>query len=237
MSSLGSKRDLSGIYEEPMGPVAKVCRVSSPDAHIVITPNTFETDLRDMATVILATPTIQDTPSESRDQPIDRDPLILQDTSTVQGTATDTPVLPSIDLAKGYLIASPPVESIRQLYYYQSDILALLIKALNSPTAVKRLAVSSPAGSGKTNAFVSLLPDIPNRGNGDKVLIVVPSLEIMRQVKKCISTLHPRRYQVEVEHGGNHPRDDDADMYVPFFDIFNAVALSPPLRASEMIVR
>jgi hypothetical protein len=224
MSSLGSKRDLSCIYEEPMGPVAKVCRVSSPDAHIVITPNTFETDLRDMATVILATPTVQDTPSESRDQPIDRDPLILQDTSTVQETAPNTPAIPSIDLVDEDLTASPPVEPIRQLYYYQSDILALLIKALNSPTAVKRLAVSSPAGSGKTNAFVSLLPDIP-------------SLEIMRQVKKCISTLHPRRYQVEVEHGGNHPRDDDADMYVPLFDIVNAVALSPPLRASEMIVR
>jgi hypothetical protein len=237
MPSLGFKRGLSCIYEEPIGPLTKVRRASSPDTHSAITPNTLKADQGDMTSVILATPSDQNTPSVSQDQHFGRDHLILQDTSTVRETAPNTPAIPSIDLVDEDLTAFPPVEPIRQLYYYQSDILALLIKALNSPTAVKRLAVSSPAGSGKTNAFVALLPDIPNRGNGDKVLIVVPSLEIMRQVKKCISTLHPRRYQVEVEHGGNHPRDDDADMYVPLFNGVDALESSPPLKVCGMTVR
>jgi len=216
MSSLGFKRDLSCIYEEPISPLAKVRRASSPDTHLAITPDTLKADLGDMTSVNVATPSDQNTPSVSQDRQVNREPLVLQDTSTVQDTATHTPAIPSIDLIDEDPTDSPQVKPIRQLYYYQRDILALLIRALNSPTAVKRLAVSSPAGSGKTNAFISLLPNIPNRGNGDKVLIVVPSLEIMRQVKKCISTLHPRKYQVEVEHGGHHPQDDEADMYVQY---------------------
>jgi hypothetical protein len=61
--------------------------------------------------------------------------------------------------------------------------------------------------------YVSLLPRIPNRGDADKVLILVPSLEISSQVEKSIRKRHRGKYEVDLEHGGHHPDfDSDPDM-------------------------
>lgn len=215
MDNLESKSDLSCIFEEPLGPNAMVGRATSPNIDLVIQPTSLKADKTEVEPASLETPLILGDPPEALAAPVTQDIPISKDPSDLQVTVpTPSEASPSSSDETQWALA--PTTAVRQLYYYQSDILALLITALNSPTTVKRLAVSSPAGSGKTNAFISLLPDIPNRGSGDKVFILVPTLEIMKQVRNCIRTLHRGKYEVEMEYGGNHPEDLDADMYVLF---------------------
>jgi primosomal protein N' len=151
------------------------------------------------------------------------DPSVIMDTLTIQEVVAtiDDPVRQEepkkADVDPATEQVDPPTTrhkpATRQLYYYQRDTIDSCIEALSVENGSKRFAVSAPAGSGKTETFVSLLPRIPNRGDADKVLILVPSLEILGQVKQLIRKRHRGRYEVDVEHGGNHPDEgSDADM-------------------------
>jgi primosomal protein N' len=95
------------------------------------------------------------------------------------------------------------------LYDYQVRAIHDVLQALQD--GLSRIAVSAATGSGKTAMFVSLVQYIPNRSGQDKVLIVVPSLQIMKQVV-CEIRLRLPDYQVAEEQGQSYADLEIADM-------------------------
>jgi primosomal protein N' len=200
-----SKRGISSVTDTSLDPSAKVHRVAPPDIDPVDNTecaNEIESEHHHL--VLL-------------------DPSVIMDTLTMQEVVA-TPDVPDRQEEPEKADVDPAMVQVdrsssrhkrvtRQLYYYQRDTIDSCIEALSVKNGSKRFAVSAPAGSGKTETFISLLPRIPNRGDADKVLILVPSLEILGQVKQLIRKRHRGRYEVDVEHGGNHPdAGSDADM-------------------------
>jgi hypothetical protein len=200
-----SKRGISSVTDTSLGTAAKVSKIAPPVVESVdSTEPANEIDLDHHHLVLL-------------DSSVGMDTLAIQETATIpdisvrHGEPTKAEVSSaSVPVAHSSTRCKPTT---RQLYYYQRDTIASCLEALKVGSGSKRFAVSAPAGSVKTETFVSLLPKIPNRGDADKVLILVPSLEILGQVKKSIRRRHRGKYEVDVEHGGNHPDDgSDADM-------------------------
>ena len=200
-----SKRGISSVADTSPDPCTKVPKVAPPDIDQVNhTGRADEIESSHHHLVLL-------------------DPSVIMDTLTIQEVVatSDVPVLQEepkkADVDPAIVQVDRPSTrhkpATRQLYYYQRDTIDSCIEALSVENGSKRFAVSAPAGSGKTETFVSLLPRIPNRGDADKVLILVPNLEILGQVKQSIRKRHRGKYEVDVEHGGNHPDEDsDADM-------------------------
>ena len=95
------------------------------------------------------------------------------------------------------------------LYGYQVRAIQDVVQALQAGPS--RIAVSAATGSGKTAMSVDLVQYIPNRSGQDKVLIVVPSLVIMKQVV-CEIRLRLSDYQVAEEQGQSYADLEIADM-------------------------
>ena len=196
-----AKRGLSSVADTSSNPVAKVPRAASPDvdpANNTKCADDLEADHHHL--VLLDT-------SENMDS------LTIQEANTTPDALVRRQ---EVDVTSSTQVERPSTRTKRtprQLYYYQRDTIASCLEALKAANGSKRFAVSAPAGSGKTETFVSLLPDIPNRGDAEKILILVPSLEILGQVMKSIRKRHRGRYEVDLEHGGHHPDEgSDADM-------------------------
>jgi superfamily II DNA or RNA helicase len=96
-----------------------------------------------------------------------------------------------------------------QLRDFQADAIDAVLHALTKDN-LKCIGVSAPAGSGKTTIFTMLIPLIPSLDEGQKVLIVVPHVHLIRQTEDVIRKRFPKRYQIGVEQGAKvaHPDDD-----------------------------
>jgi len=206
-----SKRGIPSDDDSPQGSPAKVSRAALPridgsdvDDTRDVDPDHHHLSLLD-SSLVAAAPIVM-APLPAPDDIASGSPLALRQSLAITLNAeSSVPVRPPA--------TRPRARPIRQLHYYQRFTIDQCLSALRSGSTTKRFAVSSPAGSGKTEMFVSLLPDIPDRGDADKVLILVPNLEILSQVRNLIRKRHRNKYEVDIEHGGNHPDDDsDADM-------------------------
>ena len=100
-----------------------------------------------------------------------------------------------------------------ELRPYQEECIQACLKALNAGRS--RIAVSLPTGSGKTVVFAVLLSRIPPpayRPDATRALVLVSSIELVRQAEKQFRRLFPL-WSVEVEQAGNKATGD-ADVYV-----------------------
>lgn len=96
------------------------------------------------------------------------------------------------------------------MYPHQIFAINRVLESLSS--GVRRIGVSAATGSGKTVLFVTMIHLIPYRGEGDKVLIIVPSVSIMEQVMREIRRSLPRGYVADREQASWTPLDGDQDM-------------------------
>jgi superfamily II DNA or RNA helicase len=96
-----------------------------------------------------------------------------------------------------------------ELRDFQADAIDAVLHALTKDN-LKCIGVSAPAGSGKTTIFTMLIPLIPKLDEGDKVLIIVPYVHLIRQTEDVIRKRFPKRYQIGIEQGATsaHPDDD-----------------------------
>ena len=93
---------------------------------------------------------------------------------------------------------------------YQREAIDRFINALHG--GFTRVSVSAATGSGKTVTFLSMIKQIPKRGEGDKVLILVPTISIIRQIKGELRKWFRNVYEVDEEQGDKEPEDMSADM-------------------------
>jgi len=96
-----------------------------------------------------------------------------------------------------------------ELRDFQADAIDAVLHALTKDN-LKCIGVSAPAGSGKTTIFTMLIPLIPKLDAGDKVLIIVPYVHLIRQTEDVIRKRFPKRYQIGIEQAATtaHPDDD-----------------------------
>lgn len=93
---------------------------------------------------------------------------------------------------------------------YQNIAIRRVVASLKG--GMTRVGLSAATGSEKTTMFVEMIDCIPLREEGDKVLILVPSIEIQEQVLEEVrDRLVPRDYDVSVEQG-SRLADMSADM-------------------------
>jgi ATP-dependent helicase IRC3 len=94
---------------------------------------------------------------------------------------------------------------------YQKSCLQTCLDALRG--GVRRIGVSLPTGAGKTTVFVSLISQIPPRGDkrAKRALIIVNSIELARQSAAQVERLFPE-LSVEIEQGASHKASGAADV-------------------------
>lgn len=111
--------------------------------------------------------------------------------------------------------ASAPVS----LRPYQEECIQDCLAALES--GVTRIGVSSPTGSGKTTIFTHLIDRLPPRPNGgDRVLIIVNSIELALQAANAVTTMFPDK-SVEIEQGSKYKASALADVTVATYQTLN----------------
>lgn len=112
------------------------------------------------------------------------------------------------------ILAAPRIPKITikkpifQLRDFQSDAIDAITYALEVEK-LSCIGVSAPAGSGKTTIFTMLIPFIPSLNEGQKVLIIVPYVHLIRQTEDVIRARLPRQYHIGVEQGSRSPHVDD----------------------------
>jgi superfamily II DNA or RNA helicase len=96
-----------------------------------------------------------------------------------------------------------------ELRDFQADAIDAVLHALTKDN-LKCIGVSAPAGSGKTTILTMLIPLIPSLDEGQKVLIIVPHVQLIRQTENVIRERFPKRYQIGIEQSSTsaHPDDD-----------------------------
>jgi superfamily II DNA or RNA helicase len=82
---------------------------------------------------------------------------------------------------------------------YQEAAITSCLEALSS--GLTRIGVSSPTGSGKTTMFMSLIPEIPERGQRTRTLILVSSVDLASQAEGAARRMLGPEYRIEVEQG------------------------------------
>lgn len=103
-----------------------------------------------------------------------------------------------------------PAKNKLTLLGYQREAIDRIVHALKG--GFTRVSVSAATGSGKTVTFLSMIKQIPKRGEGDKVLILVPTISIIRQIKGELRKWFRNVYEVDEEQGDKEPEDMSADM-------------------------
>lgn len=112
--------------------------------------------------------------------------------------------------------ASSPEFSLRP---YQEECIQECLAALES--GVTRIGVSSPTGSGKTTIFTHLIDRLPPRPNGgDRVLIMVNSIELALQAANAVTSMFPDK-TVEIEQGSKYKASGLADVTVATYQTLN----------------
>lgn len=112
--------------------------------------------------------------------------------------------------------ASSPKFSLRP---YQEECIQECLAALES--GVTRIGVSSPTGSGKTTIFTHLIDRLPPRPNGgDRVLIMVNSIELALQAANAVTSMFPDK-TVEIEQGSKYKASGLADVTVATYQTLN----------------
>ena len=94
---------------------------------------------------------------------------------------------------------------------YQKLCLQTCLEALRR--GARRIGVSLPTGAGKTTVFVSLIAQIPPRGDkrAKRALIIVNSIELAHQSAAQVERLSPE-LSVEIEQGTKHKASGTADV-------------------------
>uniref|UniRef100_V5GI88 P-loop containing nucleoside triphosphate hydrolase protein n=2 Tax=Kalmanozyma brasiliensis (strain GHG001) TaxID=1365824 RepID=V5GI88_KALBG len=113
--------------------------------------------------------------------------------------------------------AEPPTFSLRP---YQEECIQDCLSALDS--GVTRIGVSSPTGSGKTTIFTHLIDRLParTRTGGDRVLIIVNSIELALQAANAVTSMFPDK-SVEIEQGAKYKASGLADVTVATYQTLN----------------
>jgi superfamily II DNA or RNA helicase len=125
----------------------------------------------------------------------------------VKHTTTDPGLDCTVCVASDRGSALPPVVPLEEddlpppLHPHQLYAINRVLKALGE--GVQRIGVSAATGSGKTATFVSLLQYIPKRGRGQKVLILVPRLQVLDQVLQECQARLPASYRVITHRGSS----------------------------------
>ncbi|KAJ9478566.1 putative ATP-dependent helicase IRC3 [Pseudozyma hubeiensis] len=103
---------------------------------------------------------------------------------------------------------------------YQEECIQDCLAALES--GVTRIGVSSPTGSGKTTIFTHLIDRLPPRSDtgGDRVLIIVNSIELALQAANAVTTMFPEK-SVEIEQGSKYKASGLADVTVATYQTLN----------------
>lgn len=123
---------------------------------------------------------------------------------------------PPPDLESEDLSTTTPAFSLRP---YQEECIADCLAALSS--GITRIGVSSPTGSGKTTIFTHLIDRIaPRPDGGDRVLIIVNSIELALQAANAVTTMFPEK-SVEIEQGAKYKASGLADVTVATYQTLN----------------
>lgn len=124
-----------------------------------------------------------------------------------------TPPPPSAD---EFVSSTTPAFSLRP---YQEECIRDCLSALSS--GVTRIGVSSPTGSGKTTIFTHLIDRMPPRPTGgDRVLIIVNSIELALQAANAVTSIFPEK-SVEIEQGAKYKASGLADVTVATYQTLN----------------
>jgi ATP-dependent helicase IRC3 len=90
-------------------------------------------------------------------------------------------------------------DTVSSVRTYQEAAITSCLEALSS--GLTRIGVSSPTGSGKTTMFMSLIPEIPERGQRTRTLILVSSVDLASQAEGAARRMLGPEYRIEVEQG------------------------------------
>ncbi|SPO25275.1 related to IRC3 - putative RNA helicase of the DEAH/D-box family [Ustilago trichophora] len=115
--------------------------------------------------------------------------------------------------------SDPPESSSFSLRPYQEECIQDCLSALSS--GVTRIGVSSPTGSGKTTIFTHLIDRLPPQtSGGDRVLIIVNSIELALQAANAVTSMFPAK-SVEIEQGSKYKASGLADVTVATYQTLN----------------
>lgn len=122
---------------------------------------------------------------------------------------------------------------------YQEACIQSCLDAIKSGHS--RIGVSSPTGSGKTTMFVSLMARLespPGRPSATRSLVIVNSIELVRQTAENVRALFPN-LTVEVEQGARNNASGVADITIATYQTLlrpERLAKFQPDRMKAVIV-